>query len=81
MSFRVTSSNAAINASCTAGATTASLVTVVTVGVCLGFLPYNVHAARMFMGDSGSLAIGGAVAGLAIIIQIIARARDIYGHQ
>ncbi len=39
-------------------ATTASLVTVVTVGVCLGFLPYNVHAARMFMGDSGSMLLG-----------------------
>ena len=39
-------------------ATTASLVTVVTVGVCLGFLPYNVHPARMFMGDSGSMLLG-----------------------
>lgn len=39
-------------------ATTASLVTVVTVGICLGFLPYNVHAARMFMGDSGSMLLG-----------------------
>ncbi|MFT4217372.1 MAG: MraY family glycosyltransferase [Micropruina sp.] len=39
-------------------ATTASLVTVVTVGVCLGFLPYNVHSARMFMGDSGSMLLG-----------------------
>ena len=39
-------------------ATTGSLVTVVTVGVCLGFLPYNVHPARMFMGDSGSMLLG-----------------------
>lgn len=39
-------------------ATTASLITVVIVGMCLGFLPYNVHPARMFMGDSGSMLLG-----------------------
>jgi UDP-GlcNAc:undecaprenyl-phosphate GlcNAc-1-phosphate transferase len=27
-------------------------------GVCLGFLPHNVHKARMFMGDSGALLLG-----------------------
>lgn len=39
-------------------ATTASLVSVATCGVCLGFLPQNVHPARMFMGDSGSMLLG-----------------------
>ncbi|MFZ1410785.1 MAG: MraY family glycosyltransferase [Micropruina sp.] len=39
-------------------ATTASLVTVGTIGVCIGFLPYNIHKARMFMGDSGSMLLG-----------------------
>ncbi|MFV0452865.1 MAG: glycosyltransferase family 4 protein [Propioniciclava sp.] len=39
-------------------ATTSSLVTVALVGVCLGFLPHNVHRARMFMGDSGSMLLG-----------------------
>lgn len=39
-------------------ATTSSLLTVVVVGVCLGFLPHNVHRARMFMGDSGSMLLG-----------------------
>ena len=39
-------------------ATTASLITVATCGVCLGFLPQNVHPARMFMGDSGSMLLG-----------------------
>ncbi len=39
-------------------ATTASLITVATVGVCLGFLPYNIHKARMFMGDSGAMLLG-----------------------
>jgi UDP-GlcNAc:undecaprenyl-phosphate GlcNAc-1-phosphate transferase len=39
-------------------ATTSSLVTVATVGICLGFLPYNIHRARMFMGDSGAMLLG-----------------------
>lgn len=39
-------------------ATTASLLTVVTVAACLGFLPHNIHKARMFMGDSGALLLG-----------------------
>lgn len=39
-------------------ATTASLVTVVVAGVCLGFLPHNFFPARMFMGDSGSMLLG-----------------------
>ncbi len=39
-------------------ATTSSLVTVATVGICLGFLPYNIHKARMFMGDSGAMLLG-----------------------
>lgn len=39
-------------------ATTASLVTVVIGGVCLGFLPHNFFPARMFMGDSGSMLLG-----------------------
>ncbi len=36
------------------------------VGTCLGFLLYNHHPARCFMGDTGSLALGGAVAAVAI---------------
>ena len=39
-------------------ATTSSLITIATVGVCLGFLPYNIHRARMFMGDSGAMLLG-----------------------
>jgi phospho-N-acetylmuramoyl-pentapeptide-transferase len=35
-------------------------------GACLGFLWFNAHPARMFMGDTGSLAIGGCIATLAI---------------
>lgn len=35
-------------------------------GACLGFLWWNAHPARMFMGDTGSLALGGCIATLAI---------------
>ena len=35
-------------------------------GACVGFLWYNTHPATVFMGDTGSLALGGAVAGMAI---------------
>ncbi len=38
------------------------------VGACLGFLRYNIHPAKVFMGDTGSLALGGAVAGVAILL-------------
>ncbi|MEN9230464.1 MAG: phospho-N-acetylmuramoyl-pentapeptide-transferase [Thermostichus sp. DG02_5_bins_236] len=36
-------------------------------GACLGFLAHNHHQARMFMGDTGSLGLGGALAGLALL--------------
>ncbi len=39
-------------------ATTASLITVATCGIALGFLFHNVHPAKMFMGDSGSMLLG-----------------------
>jgi UDP-GlcNAc:undecaprenyl-phosphate/decaprenyl-phosphate GlcNAc-1-phosphate transferase len=34
------------------------LVAVIACGVCLGFLPFNFHPAKMFMGDSGALLLG-----------------------
>ncbi|HPZ65617.1 MAG TPA: phospho-N-acetylmuramoyl-pentapeptide-transferase, partial [Bacillota bacterium] len=39
----------------------------VMVGACFGFLVYNLHPARVFMGDAGSLALGGALAAVAIL--------------
>ncbi|MHC1695059.1 MAG: phospho-N-acetylmuramoyl-pentapeptide-transferase [Eubacteriales bacterium] len=36
-------------------------------GGCAGFLVYNFHPARVFMGDTGSLYLGGAVAGMAFL--------------
>ena len=38
-------------------------------GACLGFLWFNAFPAQMFMGDVGSLALGGAIGGIAIIIK------------
>ncbi len=38
-------------------------------GACLGFLWFNAFPAQMFMGDVGSLALGGAIGGVAIIIK------------
>lgn len=38
------------------------------VGGCLGFLWYNSHPASVFMGDTGSLAVGGALGALALMI-------------
>ena len=39
------------------------------VGACIGFLWYNAFPAQVFMGDTGSLALGGIIASLAIIIR------------
>lgn len=39
-------------------ATTASLITVATCGIAIGFLLHNVHPAKMFMGDSGAMLLG-----------------------
>lgn len=39
------------------------------VGACIGFLWYNSYPAQVFMGDTGSLAIGGIIATLAIIVR------------
>ena len=36
-------------------------------GACLGFLKFNYHPAKIFMGDTGSLALGGALAAVGIL--------------
>lgn len=38
-----------------------------TVGACVGFLKFNFHPAKVFMGDTGSLALGGAFAAVGIL--------------
>jgi phospho-N-acetylmuramoyl-pentapeptide-transferase len=39
------------------------------VGACIGFLWYNAYPAQVFMGDTGSLSLGGIIAVLAIIVR------------
>jgi phospho-N-acetylmuramoyl-pentapeptide-transferase len=40
------------------------------IGALLGFLRFNSHPAQVFMGDTGSLALGGAVASLAVVTKL-----------
>lgn len=46
----------------------ATLFAAILMGMCLGFLPHNMHPARIFMGDSGSMLIGLVLAGSAISV-------------
>lgn len=45
-------------------------ITVVFIGALLGFLVFNVNKAKVFMGDTGSLALGGLVAGLSYMLHM-----------
>lgn len=45
-----------------ASATVAALFSVITVGICVGFLPWNFRPARIFMGDTGAMLLGMLVA-------------------
>ncbi len=44
------------------------LLSALCIGGCLGFLVYNFYPARVFMGDTGSLFLGGLVVGMAFMI-------------
>jgi phospho-N-acetylmuramoyl-pentapeptide-transferase len=39
-------------------------------GACAGFLWWNAAPAKIFMGDVGSLALGGAIAGIAVVLRV-----------
>ena len=43
------------------------LMTFIMLGSCIGFLVYNSHPAKVFMGDTGSLALGATLAAVAIL--------------
>jgi phospho-N-acetylmuramoyl-pentapeptide-transferase len=47
-----------------------SIFSVAVVGAVLGFLVFNAHPAKVFMGDTGSLALGGAIAAIAILTKL-----------
>lgn len=40
---------------------------IILAGACIGFLFFNYHPAQIFMGDTGSLALGGAIAGISVM--------------
>lgn len=40
---------------------------IILAGSCIGFLFFNYHPAKIFMGDTGSLALGGAIAGISVM--------------
>lgn len=47
-----------------------TIFSLAAVGALLGFLVFNSHPAKVFMGDTGSLALGGALAGVAILTKL-----------
>lgn len=49
------------------GFTSMGIFGAAVIGACLGFLCYNFNPAKVFMGDTGSMALGGAVAVIAIL--------------
>ncbi|WP_257350555.1 phospho-N-acetylmuramoyl-pentapeptide-transferase [Pseudalkalibacillus decolorationis] len=47
-----------------------ALFCIAVVGALLGFLVFNAHPAKVFMGDTGSLALGGAIGAVAILTKM-----------
>jgi UDP-GlcNAc:undecaprenyl-phosphate GlcNAc-1-phosphate transferase len=45
-----------------------ALIAVLTLGACLGYLPHNVHPAKIFMGDSGALLLGLLMAASTMVV-------------
>jgi phospho-N-acetylmuramoyl-pentapeptide-transferase len=48
-----------------------AIIAAAMMGACAGFLWWNAAPARIFMGDTGALAIGGAIAGLALLTRTV----------
>ncbi len=42
----------------------------IVIGVTLGFLMFNLHPAKVFMGDTGSLMLGGVISGIALYLKM-----------
>lgn len=42
----------------------------ILIGTCLGFLLFNLHPAKVMMGDTGSLMLGGAIAGISLYLKM-----------
>lgn len=52
------------------GTTEVTLIGCILIGACLGFLLFNLHPAKVFMGDTGSLLLGGVISGMALYMKI-----------
>lgn len=52
------------------GMVSISIFSTTLAGACLGFLIHNVYPAKVFMGDTGSMALGGAVSAIAILLNL-----------
>lgn len=42
----------------------------IVIGICLGFLIFNMHPAKVFMGDTGSLLLGGVIVAMALYLKM-----------
>ena len=47
-----------------------SIFASIVIGAVLGFLMFNIHPAQVFMGDTGSLMLGGVISGLALYLEM-----------
>ena len=47
-----------------------ALIVAALAGACIGFMPYNLNPAKIFMGDTGSLFLGGMVCGMAFALDM-----------
>ncbi len=56
-----------------------SLIAVIVVGICAGFLPWNFHPAKIFMGDGGALLLGALMA--ASTVSVGGRVEDPFSGQ
>lgn len=52
------------------GNTSATIFSATVTGACLAFLVYNLNPAKVFMGDTGSLALGGAIGAVSLVLQM-----------
>jgi phospho-N-acetylmuramoyl-pentapeptide-transferase len=50
-----------------AGLSDMAIISAAVTGACIGFLVYNFHPAKVFMGDTGSLGLGGVLAAISVL--------------
>ncbi len=58
-----------LNINYIAGASEVAVLAASMIGACIGFLWFNCHPAAMFMGDTGSLALGGVIGLIAVLVK------------